>query len=201
MIATYRQLLDLLTARERRQFYGLIGMILIMGVLQMLTIAAILPLMFVLRRPEVIDTSARSPGPTRPSASSPTRASWSGSRGAVFGFIIFGTVFKAVTSYATYRFTMMRSYTISLRMLNAYLSQPYDWFLTRNSAGLGSAVLGEVQKVVTTALLPAMKFITAVALSVSLIGLLVAIRPGVALIAAGLIGGIYGLLYVSVRRR
>ena len=61
-------------------------------------------------------------------------------------------VFKAVTSYANYRFAMMRAYTISLRMLNAYLSQPYAWFLTRNSSGLGSAVLGEVQKVVTTAL-------------------------------------------------
>ena len=85
-------------------------------------------------------------------------------------------------------------------MLNGYLSSPILGSSTRNSAGLGSAVLGEVQKVVTTALLPAMKFITGLATSVALITLLLVVRPGVALVAAGLIGGIYALLYVSVRR-
>ena len=55
---------------------------------------------------------------------------------------------------------MRRSYTISSRMLSGYLLQPYTWFLDRHSAGLGAAVLGEVQKVVTTALLPAMKFLS-----------------------------------------
>ena len=47
-------------------------------------------------------------------------------------------VFKAVTAYATYRFSLMRSYTISSRMLEGYLSQPYTWFLDRHSAGLGA---------------------------------------------------------------
>ena len=112
-----------------------------------------------------------------------------------------GMVFKAVTAYATYRFAMMRSYTISSRMLNGYLSQPYTWFLDRHSAGLGAAVLGEVQKVVTTALLPAMKFLTVLVTSVALIALLVVVRPGVALVAAGLIGGVYALLYAGVRQR
>ena len=109
-------------------------------------------------------------------------------------------VFKAVTSYATYRFTMMRGYTISSRMLSGYLFQPYTWFLNRHSAGLGAAVLGEVQKVVTTALLPAMKLITYSVIVAALIALLLVVEPGVALIAAGVIGGVYALLYASVRR-
>ena len=119
----------------------------------------------------------------------------------VFFLVIFGMVFKAVTAYATYRFSMMRSFTISSRMLNGYLSQPYTWFLDQHSAGLGSAVLGEVQKVVTMALLPAMKFITGLVTAVALIALLLAVRPVVALVTAGLIGGVYAVLYASVRRR
>jgi len=200
VIATYRKLLDLLTARERRQFYALIVMIMVMGVLQMLTIASILPLMFVLRKPEVIDTNAMLSWAYRTFGFQSHQGFMVALAGAVFGFIVFGMVFKALTSYANYRFAMMRAYTISLRMLNAYLSQPYAWFLTRNSSGLGSAVLGEVQKVVTTALLPAMRLITSVVLAVSLIALLVIIRPGVAFIAAGLLGGIYVVLYVSIRQ-
>ena len=201
MIQTYRKLLDLLTPRERRKFYLLLAMIVVMGLLQMLTVASILPLMFVLQHPAVVETS--------PSLSRVYSGLGFTSHQnfmlalalAVFFLVIFGMVFKAVTAYATYRFSLMRSYTISSRMLSGYLSQPYTWFLDRHSAGLGAAVLGEVQKVVTTALLPAMRFITGLVTALALIALLLVVRPGVALIAAGVIGGIYALLYAGVRRR
>lgn len=201
MFDTYRKLLDLLTPRERRTFYLLLVMIVIMGFFQMLTVASILPLMFVLSHPAVIDDGGTVSrlyaglGFTSHQSFMVALASF------VFFLVIFGMVFKAVTAYATYRFSMMRSYTISSRMLSGYLSQPYTWFLDQHSAGLGSAVLGEVQKVVTMALLPAMKFLTGLATSVALITLLLVVRPGVALCAAGLIGGVYALLYVGVRRR
>ncbi len=201
MIETYRKLLDLLTPRERRQFGWLLVLIVLMGAVQMLSIASILPLMFVLRRPDVIDTSPLLAPVYRGLGFQSHQGFMIALAGAVFFLVVFGMVFKALVSYATYRFTMMRAYSISLRMLNAYLAQPYTWFLTRNSAGLGSAVLGEVHKVVSTALLPAMKFVTDAVISLALIGLLVAMKPGVALIAAGLIGGIYAGLYASIRQR
>ncbi len=201
MFETYRKLLDLLTPRERRTFYLLLAMIVVMGFFQMLTVASILPLMFVLQHPDIVDDGGTVSriytglGFTSHQSFMVTLAS------AVFFLVIFGMVFKAVTAYATYRFSMMRSYTISSRMLNGYLSQPYTWFLDRHSAGLGAAVLGEVQKVVTMALLPAMKFLTGLATSTALITLLLLVRPEVALIAAALIGGVYALLYLGVRRR
>ena len=201
MFDTYRKLLDLLTPRERRTFYLLLVMIVVMGLFQMLTVASILPLMFVLQHPAIVETNTTLSriytglGFTSPRGFMVALAS------AVFFLVIFGMVFKAVTAYATYRFSMMRSYTISSRMLSGYLAQPYTWFLDRHSAGLGAAVLGEVQKVVTMALLPAMKFLTGLATSVALITLLLIVRPEVALAAAALIGGVYALLYVGVRRR
>ena len=200
MIDTYRKLLDLLTPGERRHFYLLIVMIMAMGVVQMLSIAAILPLMYVLRRPEIIDTNAYLHWTYTTLHFPSHQAFMIGMAGAVFLFVVFGMVFKAGTAYATYRFSMLRSYTISSRMLNGYLFQPYTWFLNRHSAGLGAAVLGEVHKVVSSALLPAMKFITNATLSLSLITLLVVVKPGVAVFAAGLVGGIYALLYFTLRQ-
>ena len=58
VIETYRKLLDLLTPRERRNFYILLVMIVLMGIFQMLTVASILPLMFVLQHPAIVETSA-----------------------------------------------------------------------------------------------------------------------------------------------
>ena len=80
--------------------------------------------------------------------------------GVVFVVVVGGLLFKAVAFYAVYRFTMMRSYTISSRMLRGYLFQPYTWFLNRHSAEIGANVLGDVAKVTTKALLPAMKVLT-----------------------------------------
>ena len=201
MIETYRKLLDLLSPRERRNFYILLVMIVLMGIFQMLTVASILPLMFVLQHPAIVETSPSLSWLYSSLGFTSHRGFMLALASAVFFLVIFGMVFKAVTAYATYRFSLMRSYTISSRMLNGYLSQPYTWFLDRHSAGLGAAVLGEVQKVVTTALLPAMKFITGLATALALIALLLVVRPGVALVAAGVIGGIYALLYAGVRRR
>ena len=42
------------------------------------------------------------------------------------------------------------------RMLRGYLLQPYTWFLNRHSAEIGANILGDVTKVTTKALLPAM---------------------------------------------
>ena len=201
MIETYRKLLDLLTPRERRKFYLLLAMIVVMGLLQMLTVASILPLMFVLQHPAVVETSPSLSRIYSGLGFTSHQSFMLALALAVFALVIFGMVFKAVTAYATYRFSLMRSYTISSRMLSGYLNQPYTWFLDRHSAGLGAAVLGEVQKVVTTALLPAMKFITGLVTALALIALLLVVRPEVALIAAGVIGGVYALLYAGVRKR
>ena len=201
MIQTYRKLLDLLAPRERRKFYLLLAMIVVMGLLQMLTVASILPLMFVLQRPAVVETNATLSWIYAALGFTSHQSFMLALASAVFALVIFGMVFKAVTAYATYRFAMRRSYTIASRMLSGYLSQPYTWFLDRHSASLGSAVLGEVQKVVTTALLPAMKFITGLVTALALIALLLMVRPMVALVTAGFIGGVYAMLYVGVRQR
>ena len=153
------------------------GVQVVMGVVQMLSVAAILPLMFVLQHPGVIETNAYLSRAYAGLGFASHQGFMLALASGVFLLVVFGMAFKAATSYATYRFATMRSYTISSRMLNGYLSQPYTWFLDRNSAGLGASVLGEVQKVVSMALLPAMKFVTALVLAVSLITLLVVVRP------------------------
>ena len=102
-------------------FYLLLVMIVVMGILQMLTVASILPLMFVLQHPAVIETTAPLSKVYSGLGFTSHQSFMMALASGVFVFVIFGMVFKAVTAYATYRFTMMRSYTISSRMLSGYL--------------------------------------------------------------------------------
>ena len=67
--------------------------------------------------------------------------------------------FKALTAYAQVRFVKMREYSIGKRLVKGYLSQPYSWFLNRNSADLGKSILSEISIIIGHGLTPLMELI------------------------------------------
>ena len=92
---------------------------------------------------------------------------------AVFILLIFSLTFKALTTYFQTRFIKMCEYNISKRLLEYYLSQPYSWFLNRNSATLGKTILSEVSNVIGKGLDPMMQLITSIIITITLFLLLV----------------------------
>ena len=59
MLQTFRKLLDLMTPPERRRFYLLLGIIMVFGLAEMISVAAVLPFMAVLADPDIIETNHR----------------------------------------------------------------------------------------------------------------------------------------------
>jgi ATP-binding cassette, subfamily B, bacterial PglK len=200
MLATYRQLLDLMTPGERRRFWGILGIIMFSGLAEMLSVASILPFIAVLSNPDMLERNGRVAAVYHALgfASRESFLIFLGS--AVFAIVVFGLLFSTFTHYVIYRFTGMRAYSIGRRLLRGYLLQPYTWFLNRHSATLGASVLTEVNHVVMHAMQPAMMLLPQAVVAIFLIALLVAVRPVAALIAAGLIVGSYVVIYFSVRR-
>ena len=107
---------------------------------------------------------------------------------------------EALSQYATIRFTAMRSYSLSHRLLSTYLRQPYAWFLRRHSADLGKSVLTEVQQVVGGTLMPSLKLISDLLVVCLVVAFVIAVDPLVALVSACTIVFIYGLIYAGTRR-
>ncbi|HET9070257.1 MAG TPA: ABC transporter ATP-binding protein [Amaricoccus sp.] len=200
MFDTYRKLLGLLTPRERRSFFLVLLLVLAMGFVETVGVAAIVPFMLVLADPAAIERHAVLADVYAALHFTDPHTFMMFLGGVVFVIVVGGLLFKAFAFYAVYRFTMMRSYTISNRMLRGYLFQPYTWFLNRHSAEIGANILGDVAKVTTKALLPAMKVLTYGTVVTGLVALLVLVRPAVAVAAAGLLGGSYVLIYVFVRK-
>ena len=85
----------------------------------------------------------------------------------------------------------MRAYSLSSRLMENYLRQPYPWFLNRNSAHLSKVILVEVQRVVNEAIMPVMLVLSQFVLVLSLFGLLLVVEPTIALLAVVLFGGSY----------
>ena len=201
MLAIYRKLLDLMTPGERRRFYGILGIIMFSGLAEMLSVAAVLPFMAVLADPDILETNQRLAAIYHWFGFASREGFLIFLGAGVFAVVVLGLLFSTLTQYIIYRFTDMRSYSIGSRLLRGYLFQPYTWFLNRHSSTLGVNVLSEVGSVVSQAMLPAMVILPQGVVAVFLIALLVAVKPLAALVAAGLIIGVYSLIYLWVRRR
>lgn len=201
MIKTYQKLFQLFDATERRRFWILTGAMLLVAAAEIAGISAVLMLLNVLSAPDVIKSSH-------------TLArlyDWFGFESqfrfqvalalTVLVVVMAGLAVKALGTYATIRFSTMRGYTISTRLLAAYLSQPYPWFLERNSAELGKNVLMEVDALVQRLILPALRLLSNSVLVAAILGFLMLVDPIVTLFCGGVLGFGYGLIYLRFRGR
>jgi len=189
-----KKILDLLDARERKQAGILLGMILVMALLDMIGIASIMPFMAVLANPSLIETNFIL-------AIAYTKLGFQDSQGFIFGLgvlvfvlLVSSLAFKALTSYAQLRFSMMREYSIGRRLVEGYLNQPYSWFLDRHSADLGKNILAEVSVVIHSGMIPVMTIITQGVTAFALLVLLIIIDP----ILAVSVGAVLGISYVMI---
>ena len=148
MLDILRKLYRILDHRERKSAFILFLLMLLTGIIGMAGVASILPFLEVLANPNSIESKEY--------------LSWAYS---VFGFqsnynfsiflgsttfvvVVFGIGLQALTQYITVRYIFMRGYDWSSRLMEAYFSRPYFWFLNRNSADLGKSILSEVEQVI-----------------------------------------------------
>jgi ABC-type multidrug transport system fused ATPase/permease subunit len=201
MLEIVRKLLDLLDQRERRRFWLLSFMVLVMGFANMIGVAAIIPLLAVLGDPEKIRTNP-----------------WLSHAYDMFGFtsdhsfmvaLGFGAfaifmvtiAIRVVTTYALFRFGAMRNYSIAAKLLHSYLRQPYSWFLHRHSADLGKTVLTEVGQMTAGVVMPLLSMFSNAVVVLFMIALLVLVNPLASLLMATVMGGGYAIVFAFVRRR
>lgn len=201
MIATYRKLFSLFDRTERRRFWILTGVMLLVAAAEIAGISAVLMLLNVLAAPETIQSSRILSELSRLSGLETTFSFQIGLAVLVLAVVMAGLAVKALGTYATIRFSKMRGYTISSRLLAAYLSQPYPWFLQRNSAELEKNVLIEVDGLVDRVILPGLRLVSSGILVLAILGLLLMVDPLVTLLSGGVLGLGYGLIYLRFRGR
>ncbi len=198
---TIRKVLELLAPAERRRAMWLLMFILLMALVDVVGIASIMPFMTVLSEPALIDRNEHF-RQVFVALGFQRKEDFLFFLGlVVFGMLVLSIVVKGVTTWAILRFTHLQSYSLARRLVAAYLGQPYEWFLNRNSAELSKAVLAEVQQVVNGSVMPLMQFIAQGAVVVAILALLVMVNPGVAIGTGVVFGALYGVIYWILRKR
>jgi len=118
----------------------------------------------------------------------------------VFAVVVLGIGLQALTQYITMRYGFNCGHSWSVRLMKAYFSRPYSWFLNRHSADLGKSILSEVEQVIYYTLLPFLQFLSGVVQTFFLVALLIFVNPTVSLLAFAIIGLTYIAIYWKLKR-
>ena len=199
---TLKKILYLLTPRERKRAGLLLVMIIIMALIDMIGVASILPFVAVLANPDIIETNNILNKLFQASNifGVENNQQFLFALGVfVFALLVFSLAFKALTTYTQVRFIQMRQYSIGKRLVEGYLHQPYDWFLTHHSANLGKTILSEVDQIVGSGIAPLINVIASGMVTIALITLLIITDPKLALMVTFSLGAAYGLTYNFTR--
>lgn len=200
MFSTYRYLFRLFDRREKIQTAWLMLLVLVLGLLELAGVASILPFLAVLSDPGVVERSEVLARVFRALGFAEVRDFLIFLAVVTAALIVVGQALRAVTVYLITRFSGMRELALGVRLLSAYLHQPYAWFLESHSADLGARLIEEVGTVVQGALLPALRLIVQVTVTVVILALLFLVNPMITTVTILVIGVSYGAIAILSRR-
>lgn len=112
---------------------------------------------------------------------------------------VLGAVIRLVLTWVTQKFVFRLGHDIGVIIYSRMLRQPYSFYVLRNSSEILSGV-EKVQSVIFALLLPAMQGVVATIIAVFIVGILVAIDPFTALVAAFFMAAVYIAVSVATRK-
>ena len=195
------ELWRLLDPRQKRRLVLLQLVSIFMAFSTVAGIAAVMPFLAVLAEPSLVESNRWL-----------SKAYlWSGSetpRGFVMllgllliGAIVLANVVNLLGRLAMTRFAFWVSNDLQITLFNEYLNRDYLFHARTNSATLVSKTTGEVARVTNGILQQAVTLVTNAVTIAAIVGTIVVVNPVVAIGAAAVLGGSYGLIYFGVRKR
>ena len=196
MITLSRDLYGLLTPAERKRFALLLVVVLVSSLLEVIGVMAILPFLQLAADPDGADAQAWSQWLYDRSVLPPDQDPllWSG--GAVLVVLVVTNLSVILRVWLRLRYTFQWSHAASVRLLDYYLTQPYAFYLRHNTNDIRTDVLSEVAELVNLVMVPFMEFLSRLVVIGLLLSVLLYVDTWTALVAIGLLGGAYFIIYL-----
>lgn len=197
MIESLKKLWWLLSAREKRNAFFLVLLLLFNGLLEMAGVGIVPVYVGIVAFPErlveheIVQAVFSSPGEI---LTQTTLLYWGSALLVLFFTLKF--VYTVMLSYWQARFVQNRVLRIGDQLFTAYMRAPYTFHLGRNSSQLLRNVNAECSRLGMTVLTPLIDVLTQLFVLIAVVGLLVAVSPGLAVLAlmvftivAGIVAG------------
>src|SRR5207247_10301945 len=108
---------------------------------------------------------------------------------------------QLLAEYARTRYAHNFAHWLRVRLLRRMASQPYTYFLQRNSGDLLKKILGDVTNYTSGVLLPLLDSVARVLTAVLLLATLFLVQPVIAISAAIVLGAYYVIIFRLLARK
>lgn len=115
--------------------------------------------------------------------------------------LLLSNAVNLLAEYARTRYAHSFGHWLRVRLLRRIISQPYGYFLQRNSAELVKKVMGDVMNYITGVLLPLLDAVARGLTAVLLLATLFLVHPLIALCATIGLGGFYFIIFRLLTRK
>jgi ABC-type multidrug transport system fused ATPase/permease subunit len=192
-------ILKLFTKREKNQLVFVFFGLLVMGFIELIGVGSIGPFISIITNPRIIHTNNYL-------NLIYNRLNFETDNQFIvfFGLAVIIVLFLsnlclAGVNFLIYYYSGKRRHSISLRLFEKYLGQPYIFFLNVNSAELIKR-MGDVNVFVADILINFFHMVSGVIISLSIIILLIIINPLLALLISSILGFLYIVIFFLVRK-
>jgi ATP-binding cassette, subfamily B, bacterial PglK len=118
-----------------------------------------------------------------------------------FSIIIFAAAFRTITHYKLSKYIEMRRHFLGLRLLKAYVRQPYYKIMNRHTSEMNKAILSEVDQLIAYVVRPVVNLISNSFVVLILIIMLVVVKPILAFFLICILGGMFLFAYTILRKK
>ncbi len=201
MLSFIYDISKILDHNEKKQAFHVLIFVIFTGLIETLGIVSVAPFLAVLSNPEVISDNQYIK-----LLSDYTGIKEQKDMLYFLGLIVLFTLIianftSAYMNWMLSSFSHMRAHSLSCRMLNIYMHQPYLFFLEKTSSDIAKNILSEVSQVVKNVIVTLMHVISRVIISCTILIMLFVIDPILAVSVMGAMGACYVLIYLAVHKK
>ncbi len=194
-----KKIISLLSAKEKKQGILVLLIAIFMAIFEVLGVASVTPFLAVMSDPSIVESNSTL-SKIYKDLNFKSINNFLIFLGIIsFSIMLISAFVRTLGIYLITKFAQLRRHSISLVLLNSYLSKDYEFFLARDTAELSKTLLSEVDQVVNGVIQPFSSLVAYSSASIALLVFLILINPITTLAALGLIGLSFLLIFLLVR--
>lgn len=194
-----KDIFSMLDTKEKRKLKFLFLAFVITGIFEIAGIASIVPFMAVVSSPEIIQNNNYLNNFYNYFGFTSTNDFLVMLGVLVILLLVISNSIAALTTWKVSSFANNQSHVLSVKLLNSYLSNSYEFFLNNNSSTLEKNILSEVFRGVSGVMLPALLLIVKLIIVTFILILLIVVNPTITFASIFILGGLYLLMYKFMR--
>ncbi|MEM6770393.1 MAG: ABC transporter ATP-binding protein [Bacteroidota bacterium] len=195
-----KKIYAILTSAERRKLVRLTFALLLMGMLEVVGVASILPFMQLVADPDVVERNEIMVAIVDYFNVTNTRQLILAAGGLVIALTILVNVVAVYTNWLKYHTSWKLVHQLSKRLMAGYLRRPYKFFLNTPTTEISSYVLAEVHGFASGVVVPIVDIVGRVAVALVIFGLLLWVDLKIALVMFGTLGTSYVIIFLLQRK-